>query len=115
MISDRDRRVLADLERETRAQDPQLCERLSGLGSRSDRLPAPLRRATSTGAILGMVAALAGALMLAMPLASLLLIGALITSVTVRLWSAGDVEPSGPDGAPPHGRFPYGPPSFGPR
>lgn len=62
-----------------------------------------------------MVAAPAGALVLAMPLTSLLLIGAVITAVTVRLWSAGDDEWSGPYGSPPHRRFPSGPPPLGPR
>lgn len=107
VISDRDRRVLAEIERQLRAHDPELCERLSTGAGGGSRL---LRRTTSTRAIVGWVLALGGALLLGMSLTSLLLVVVIIVVATIRLWgTSGDV------GSIPWASPPYGPPPFGPR
>lgn len=130
MISDRDRRILADIEREMRAHDPELCERLSGPAPLSGGALRLLRGLTSTTAIVCYALALVVALVLALPLAALLLLGVLVASVTQRLLGASGDEVPGPAGrpppdTPPSGPFPYGPfgpppfggppPPFGPR
>ncbi|MDN5934369.1 MAG: DUF3040 domain-containing protein, partial [Pseudonocardia sp.] len=108
VISDRDRRVLAEIERQLRAHDPELCEQLSTGAGGGSRL---LRRTTSTPAIVGWVLALCGALLLGMSLTSVLLVVVIIIVVaTIRLWrTSGDV------GSIPWAPPPYGPPPFGPR
>ncbi|MHA6783314.1 DUF3040 domain-containing protein [Pseudonocardia saturnea] len=113
MISDRDRRILADIERQTRAQDPELCDRLGGPGAGAGgRL---LDRASSTTAIVCWILALAAALVLGLSLVSLLLVVAVVVSATVRVWrTPGDIG-SVQGGRPPYGLPPFGLPPFGPR
>ncbi|QNG52723.1 DUF3040 domain-containing protein [Pseudonocardia petroleophila] len=70
MISDRDRRALADIERQTHALDPELCDRLRGPGRGAGRGARLLDRATSIPAIADWALALGAALRLGMSLTS---------------------------------------------
>lgn len=115
MISDRDRRILADIEWRMHADDPELCERLSGLGTVSGGGSGLLHRATCTTAIVCWVLALVAALLLGMSAVSYLLFGIVIAGVTVRLWrTPGDIGTI-PGGLSPRWQPPFGLPPFGPR
>ncbi len=82
MSRDRDRRVLAEIEQQLRATDPELCERLSGLADRSRPARGALDRMVSTGAIVGWLVALTVALLLGasglVPLLALAVFGAVV-------------------------------------
>lgn len=92
MISDRDRRGPAGIERQMRAHDPELCDRLSGPGTGAGDGWHLLHRATSTTAIVCCVVALVAALVLGLSPASLLLVVAVVVNATLRVWRIpGDV------------------------
>jgi hypothetical protein len=86
VISDRDRRTLADIERGMRAEDPALCDRLRKFGPAAGAESPLLPRATSTATVVCCVLALAGTLVLEMALASVLLFATVVTVATVRVW-----------------------------
>lgn len=85
MIRDRDRRALAEIERQLRTTDPELCDRLSRLEDRPGPVRTALDRMVGTRAIVGWLAALAAALLLDLPGLALLLAAAVFTAVVVRL------------------------------
>lgn len=101
MTADRDRRVLAEIERELRATDPELCDRLGRLEHR----PGPLARLVSTGAITAWLAALVVALLLGLSGPALLFAAVAFTAVVVRL--------AGPDVGVPESTRHHHPPPFG--
>lgn len=82
MISDRDRRVLAEIEQQLRATDPQLCDRLA---DGPHRTGGAVDRMVSTGAIVGWLVALVVALLLGASGLVPLLAAAVFTTVVVRL------------------------------
>lgn len=114
MISGRDRRILADIERQMQAHDPELCDRFSGSGpgARGGALP---HRATGTPAIIWWVLALVVALVLGMSMTSLVLVVAVIVVATLRVSRKSADRGAVRVGQQPHWPSPFGLPPFGPR
>jgi type VI protein secretion system component VasF len=113
MISERDRRVLADIERQLRDTDPELCERLSGDSSAARRRM--VDRLVSTRALLGGLAALAAAMLLGMSALAMVLFGVLVMALSVRIARVEVHLPDHPDYPPPFGMPPFGMPPYGSR
>lgn len=109
MISGRDRRVLDDIERDLRATDPGLCERLS----RVEPPPGPGRRAferlVGTPAILAWLAALGTAVLLGLPGPAMALFVVVIACLSVRVSRIETHLPGAPPFPPPFGLPPTGP------
>lgn len=109
MISDRDRRVLQDIEQELRATDPDLCEQLSLL----EPPPGPTRRAldrlVSTRAILGWSAMLVVALLLELPGPAMALFVIVIAALSVRVSRLENHLPDSAVHPPSFGLPPYWP------
>jgi hypothetical protein len=105
VTSDRDRCILAGLERDLRATDPELCDRLGRLEAR----PGPARTAfgalVSTRAIAGWLVAFVVAVLLGLSGTALVLVVVVFAAVVVRLARSQPPVPGPPrEHRPPFGR-----------
>lgn len=88
MISDRERRVLADIERRLLAEDPHLAQNLGRHGTECGdehelRLPR-LSQLTGGGAVIGLVAAGLVTMLLGLTTVTLLCLALLVACLAVR-------------------------------
>lgn len=108
MSSGQDRDVLEGIERDLRATDPELCDRLSRVDDANDVGRSALRRSIDTRAVIGYLAVLVLALLLGLTGLAFLMFVATVVSVSARAVLARPDMPEVPPGMPPHGMPPFG-------
>ncbi|MCX6462913.1 MAG: DUF3040 domain-containing protein [Pseudonocardiales bacterium] len=108
MNSRRDRLVLEGIERDLRAMDPELCDRLSRVEDEIGPLRSALRRSIGTRAIVGYLAVLFVALLLGLTGLVFLMFVATVVSVSARAVRARPDMSEVPPGMPPYGMPPFG-------